>query len=199
MKIEMKYIVIWFLLIPFMVGCTVKNDDKAKENGAPEITEIESNDNSIKTRIITEEVFLRAMQDFKANRISGDSVRKILRDSISTTFLKGWIQENQNDTTGAIQSVVGYLYANGKGCEKDWKKSFHLFQQGAEKGIPFAMNGLGIQYNLGIGVEKNPSKAVEWYAKAAEQGDAVAQRNLATCYYRGEGVEKNLSKAVEWY
>ena len=194
----MRFILLGLVMLSLLMSCNSKKDSGAKENTTPEIAENSNSSKLNKPRIISDKAFIKAVSDFRNKRISGDSIRRILRDSISSSFLEKWIKENENDTVGSIQSILGYLYANGKGCNQDYKRSFILYQQGANKGIPFAMNGLAVLLENGKGTEKDLFKAFEWYTKAAEQGDARAQCFLGLCYYNGLGTEKDLFKAFEW-
>ncbi|POG63784.1 hypothetical protein GLOIN_2v1757210, partial [Rhizophagus irregularis DAOM 181602=DAOM 197198] len=73
----------------------------------------------------------------------------------------------ENGDKNAMNSLA-ICYKNGKGTEKNLKKSFHWYQKAAENDDKNAMNSLAICYENGEGTEKNLEKAFYWYQKAAE-------------------------------
>ena len=74
------------------------------------------------------------------------------------------------------QNRLGYLYENGKGVERDYKKAVEWYLKAAEKNEPAAQFNLGVMYRKGRGVKKNDKIARSWYEKAAEQGHPIAER-----------------------
>jgi len=82
---------------------------------------------------------------------------------------------------------------------RDYKRSFLLFLQAAEKGHSTAQYWVGHSYSQGLGVTANLFKAFEWYQKAAKQGNTQAQYCVGHAYHFGKGVEKDKQKAVEWF
>ena len=66
------------------------------------------------------------------------------------------------------------------------------------KGLPEAMNELGVCYATGWGVDRDPAEAIEWFRKAAAAGDVNAQFNLGVLHLRGKGVEQDYRQAYEW-
>jgi len=74
------------------------------------------------------------------------------------------------------QNRLGYLYENGKGVERDYKKAVEWYLKAAEKNEPAAQFNLGVMYRKGKGVKKNDKIARSWYEKAAEQGHPIAKR-----------------------
>ena len=103
----------------------------------------------------------------------------------------------KNDKEGLY--VLGTLYLNGYGVEKDDLKSFEYYIQAAAMGSEDAFNQLGWMYQNGYGVEEDPSQAYFWYNEAAQKGDNVGMYNLACCYKSGYGVGEDIEIAVEWY
>jgi TPR repeat protein len=73
----------------------------------------------------------------------------------------------------------------------------HL-RNAAAKGLPEAMNELGVCYATGWGVEKDPAEAEAWFRKAAAAGNVDAQFNLGIVFLRGNGVEQDYRQAYEW-
>lgn len=98
-----------------------------------------------------------------------------------------------------FQSILGAMYAEGKGVAQDYKKAREWFQKAAAAGNAAAQNYLGAIYAKGQGVEQDYAKAREWYQKAAEAGNANAKFNLGSFYYHGHGVKQDYAKAREWF
>jgi hypothetical protein len=77
------------------------------------------------------------------------------------------------------QDMLGLLYSEGRGVERDQAAAFHWFQLAAAQGNPTAEFNLALAYERGEGVAKNPAEAEKWYAKAAESGLPYAELRLA--------------------
>lgn len=97
------------------------------------------------------------------------------------------------------QQLVGSLYMNGQGVEKDLTKAIYWFQKAVEQDEAIAQYCLGIMYLKGDGVEQDLSKAAHWLHKSAEQGDALAQYQLGSMYLKGTGVEQKYFMAAYWF
>lgn len=126
-------------------------------------------------------------------------------------------------------NMLGQMYVNGWGVEKDEKRARQYFDQGAAQGHlgsvnslrrlknieykaelktvePDAQNGsasaqnrLGEMYEFGQGVTRDPQKAYQWYQAAARQGLVAAQHNLGRSYNFGTGVAQDFETAERWY
>ncbi len=98
------------------------------------------------------------------------------------------------------QSVLGSIYAYGRGVEKDPREAVQWFQKAAAQGHAQSQYELGRAYEKGLGVPIDGKQALEWYQKAATQGHVRAQYMLGLAYERGQlGVQPNLVTAEEWY
>ena len=62
------------------------------------------------------------------------------------------------------------MYANGRGMEVNFEKTFEYFVKAAELGDGEAMYFLAVMYSNGDGVEANAATADMWYQKALENG-----------------------------
>jgi len=126
-------------------------------------------------------------------------------------------------------NMVGQMYENGWGVDKNVKKAKRFYRRGASQGhlanvnslrnlknqeynveletvIPAAESGdavaqnrLGVMAEFGYGMVRNPDLALQWYLKAADQGLVAAQHNIGRCYNFGTGVEQNFTEAERWY
>ncbi|MCP4596721.1 tetratricopeptide repeat protein [Neptuniibacter sp.] len=139
--------------------------------------------------------------------------------------LKSLAREGNPDA----MNMVGQMYENGWGVDKDVKKARRMYNRGAslghmgsvnslramkdkdykveletvvpaaESGDPSAQNRLGEMAEFGYGMERNPDLAIQWYLKAADQGYVAAQHNIGRCYNFGTGVEQDFVEAERWY
>ncbi|MFW1678493.1 tetratricopeptide repeat protein [Pontibacter sp. JAM-7] len=126
-------------------------------------------------------------------------------------------------------NMLGQMYENGWGVEKDEKAAKRYYRRGASKGhmdsvnslralknksyiveiakvrpeaesgVASAQNRLGEMYEFGYGTDRNPDQAYSWYLQAAEQGYVPAQHNIGRCYNFGTGIEQNFAAAESWY
>lgn len=78
------------------------------------------------------------------------------------------------------QALVGYMYANAEGVERDDATAVSWFRKAAEQGDPDGQANLGFMYANGRGVAMSKDEAMKWYLYAAEQGNVGAQYNLSS-------------------
>lgn len=139
--------------------------------------------------------------------------------------LKPLLKDDNPDAT----NLMGQLYENGWGVEKNVGKATMLYKQGARTGHIASVNSLralknkaykveldkllpeasagkasaqnraGEMYEFGYGTDRDPAKAFDFYQKAAQQGLVAAQHNLGRSYNFGTGVTQNFAEAERWY
>src|SRR3990167_4729938 len=83
--------------------------------------------------------------------------------------------------------LLGQMYDQGLGVEKNGQHAFDLFMKSAEFGYLKAEYMVGIYYLKGCVVQKNPQTAIAWLAKAALHGSQPAQFVLGSIYEFGWG------------
>ena len=76
------------------------------------------------------------------------------------------------------QNYAGWMYAKGRGTERNDGNAVFWYQQSANQGNQHAQLNLGRMYDQGLGVQKDPVSARIWYQKSAEQGNQYAQLYL---------------------
>lgn len=96
------------------------------------------------------------------------------------------------------QTMLGLVYAEGKGVPQDDTEAVAWFRRAAEQGYGPAQNNLGFMYAKGHGVAQDDAVAVAWYRRAAEQGHAGAQFGLGLMYNDGRGVPQDNVAAQMW-
>ncbi len=94
------------------------------------------------------------------------------------------------------QATLGWMYENGEGIDKSFKKAVKWYRKAAEQGHAEAQAGLGRCYYNGTGVSQDYEQAVVWYRKAAEQNHTWAQASLAYYY---EMIDQDFREAIKWY
>jgi TPR repeat protein len=97
------------------------------------------------------------------------------------------------------QSLLGFMYANGRGAPQDYAEAVTWYRKAADQGRADAQFNLALMYANGQGVPQDHAEAMTWYRKAAEQGDAAAQLNLGVIYHVGQGVPQDYVQAHKWY
>lgn len=97
------------------------------------------------------------------------------------------------------QYLLGVMYQQGKGVEKNYKRAAKWYQLAADQKLPAAQNHLGYLYHYGKGVPQNLRKAVKFYKLSATQNDNLAFHNLGIVYENGHGVSQDYEKAIKYY
>ena len=96
------------------------------------------------------------------------------------------------------QNVLGRMYWQGQGVQRDFNKALLLFRKAAKQNLPNAQNNLGTMYAAGEGVPQDFKQALFWIRKAADQGFLIAMSNLANHYENGLGVARDPVEAAKW-
>jgi len=73
------------------------------------------------------------------------------------------------------QSMLGVLYDNGFGVDRDYSEAMKWFSLASKKDYPPALFNIGVLYRDGHGVSKDYKVAADWIRKAAEKGYDEAQ------------------------
>lgn len=110
-----------------------------------------------------------------------------------------WFQKAAAKNDPNAMFVIGWMYANGHGVEKDRGQVAVWYQKAAALNDEDAQYYLGEMHFEGFAVEKDLAKAVELFKKSAASGYSSAQLRLGHLYANGIGVPKDSAKAVEWW
>lgn len=110
-----------------------------------------------------------------------------------------WIRKSAAQGCAKSQFVLGLIYFNGEGAERNWFYTFELVEKAANNGIPNAMTFLGYMHQHGYATAKNANKALEWYLAAAKLGNSTAYYHLGDMYKNGDGVDINNEKAADYF
>lgn len=119
----------------------------------------------------------------------------ILVDSKKAAY---WLRRAARDGQPYAELVLGRMYADGNGVEKDPEHAVFWWRKAAQSGLPAAQYRLGKARLEGVGVDKNPARAMHWLSKAAENGNHDAQFLLGKMYYDGYAVAQDDELARDW-
>lgn len=104
----------------------------------------------------------------------------------------------EKEYSGA-KRLMGDMYRQGFGVEKDLKEAVKWYRSAAELGDALAECCLGSMYLEGLGVDKDVKMAAEWFKRAAMQGQNDARMQLGNILITGNEIEKDVPAAWMWY
>lgn len=93
----------------------------------------------------------------------------------------------------SCQNLIGILYSQGRGVQKNEAEAANWFRKAAEQGLPQACFNLGRAYQLGHGVKASDEEALKWYGKAAAQHVPEAEFAVGMLT-----VERNPREGMKW-
>jgi TPR repeat protein len=111
-----------------------------------------------------------------------------------------WVMRTAEGDTIGKEAIfyVGYMYLQGLGVAKDYKKAKECFEEAAKMGSVSSSHLLGVFYEKGIGVEVDLKKAFRCFYDAAEKGHAEAQAYLGWFYILGKGTTIDVKKGLSY-
>lgn len=109
------------------------------------------------------------------------------------------IKKSAEQGFSKAQHMLGYMYNNGEGTDRNGKDACRWCLLSAQQGDLNGQAYLGSMLADENCIFHNYSEAAKWLLKAAEQGSESAQTKLGGLYYKGLGVQKNYSEAAKWY
>ena len=102
--------------------------------------------------------------------------------------------ENSKTGDSSANYMIGEMYLNGSGTEKNSFKAVEYYLNSNE---PLAAYRLGQIYHEGWGGEINFEAAFEWFNKSVAQGVVESNYYIGRMLSQGHGTDKNISRAVE--
>jgi TPR repeat protein len=105
--------------------------------------------------------------------------------------------EERNDVKA--MTLLGELYANGFGIERDDKKAAEWYRLAADRGDRAAMFALGMFYLGGRLGTVNSEQGAKLLAAAAKLGHAAASYDLALLYLEGKVFPQDFARAAELF
>ena len=96
-------------------------------------------------------------------------------------------------------TVVGMLYAEGVGCEKNLFIATECLERAAAQGDARAYHYLGDLFTTGKSFEVDINRALSNYRLAAEHGLPEAYETMGDIFSEGRLIQRNLAHAIELY
>ena len=87
-------------------------------------------------------------------------------------------REKANKGDPVYQAIMGGIYDDGIGVEKNIDEALKWYRKAVQKGNDTAQLRLGLCYELGNGVKQDYGEAVRLYSMSAKQGNEAAQARL---------------------
>jgi len=103
------------------------------------------------------------------------------------------------DEISYAQNILGLMYEEGIGVEKDLKKAFEWYKLSANQGLTKAEFNLALCYKMAKGCQRDYVKAIEYFTKATCQEHNRSFYHLGDMYEKGIGVEADISIALANY
>ncbi|KAF9541638.1 hypothetical protein EC957_002879 [Mortierella hygrophila] len=89
-----------------------------------------------------------------------------------------WFIEAAGQDVAHAQCCMAYMYADGRGVDKNNFMAFNWYLKAAEQGDEGAQGVVAYMYDIGRGVSKSREKSIEWYLRLALRGDVFAIHHL---------------------
>jgi TPR repeat protein len=142
---------------------------------------------------------VKVLEEHEADDIYNEAVLLLNKggdenDKKAAELLKG-ISESGHSSS---ERVLGFLYLEGRGVERDYKKAYDLISSAAGVLDPIAMYILGRMYEGGLGVEPSDTEALFMFEFAAEAGipEAAADANRIIARIREKRERKLRSRPI---
>lgn len=89
-----------------------------------------------------------------------------------------WCKKAADKGQAGAMLMLGRIYKDGDGAEKDMRLAVEYLQKAADGGMPDAFRELAPLYDAGDGTERDVMRAIEYYSIAAILGSPTAQERL---------------------
>lgn len=131
-----------------------------------------------------------------AEQLSDGDIAYIHKDYPKALQLLPPLAEKGDDHS---QFLLGTMYFNGDGVDKNWQTAAQWFRKAAEQGNFRAQTLLGaLLMEDRFGIKHDYAEAIKWSKKAAEH-DLGAAFNLGLLSSRGLGVPQDYAEAYFWF
>ena len=149
---------------------------------------------------------LRAVEAIEPPRVKLDDeidfIRALADDAEKYKYATAFLKLNEmladiGDTSAL--SVLGMLYAEGVGCEKNLVIAVGHLERAAAQGNPNAYYYLGDLFTTGKSFEVDIERALSNYRLAAENGIPAAYETMGDVYAEGNLIPRDLARAAELY
>lgn len=109
-----------------------------------------------------------------------------------------YLRKSANANYDLAQSLLGFIYSEGKIVPQDKEKALELYNKAAEQNNISAFLNLGVLYYTGDGVEQDVKKAISYFERIPLKEKPIVGRYLGDIYlYDSELLDYH--KALEYY
>lgn len=113
---------------------------------------------------------------------------------------KVWLHKAAERGDADSLSIIGNMYAEGKGEDKDEEKALNIWKEASAKESQEGLYALALCYQNGKGVEKDEVKAMELFRKAMKAGNDLAIIWVAMEFYNGSAkVPADKERALAYF
>lgn len=103
-----------------------------------------------------------------------------------------------DDKNDGAQYMLGILYFNGDGVEKDLVRSAQWYRKAAENGHESAQYELALCYLYGDGVEASADEAIHWFKAGSALGDTRCEEKLGELTSEGTAPSLAVEDVDQW-
>jgi hypothetical protein len=150
----------------------------------------------------------------KSYKVAFSSFKKLVKDNAAAAYYLGLMYYHgyfiDNDDSMAFKYfkqaweglykegifMLGRLYEEGRGTEKDLEQAFKLYQ--AVPNSDQAKLRLANFYEYGKFVNKNLPEAIKIYNELQKNNNPYAMYKIGYFYLKGEGLKQDLNNAYKW-
>jgi TPR repeat protein len=118
-------------------------------------------------------------------------------DQVSYAF--PWALKAAEQGHAAAQDLLGTLYFEGRGTDKDPVKAFEWYRKSAEQSYDNGCTNLGICYSKGEGVAQDYVEANRLFRLATDKGNEAAMFHLAINTANGYGTPRDRTEAIRLF
>ena len=105
-----------------------------------------------------------------------------------------------NDSNAYAMNVLGMVYLQGIGVEKNVDKAISWWMLAAQNGYAYAYHNLGMLYKNGkLGIKQDFVKACSFYKKGAEANSLACCYNYGFMLYKGLGCQQSYEEAISYF
>lgn len=149
--------------------------------------------------------FLPPVEETRESIMTMDEITREFSAGNFVKILPSLQMLSKNNHRGA-QELLGIMYKNGQGVQKDPKKAFELLTAAAEAGRPLAEHHLAVMYFLGEGTERQDlvrslmwlQIATVYYSEGPEKQRAMQDKNSVLVRMSRREKERATEMARDW-
>ncbi len=110
-----------------------------------------------------------------------------------------YLQKAAKEGYGEACYLLGKMYREGLGTEKNYAIAHTMFERGIEFGYTKGDYELGWMCRLGEGCEKDTPKALEYFEKSMDKGNPEGCYGFGVFYFEGWNGTKDFAKAASYF